>query len=148
MRWLNKILSLYHKYDEVIRYLFIGVLSTIVNLVTKFLLLFIWLDAKVELELQLAIIVSWIVAVIFAYVTNRKIVFRSKNNNLFKEVRDFFLSRVVTLVLEMFLMWFFVNLLKLNTDMWVMIITVIVQFLVIVGNYIFSKLFVFKKEVM
>ena len=148
MRWLNKILSLYYKYDEVIRYLFIGVLSTIVNLVTKFLLLFIWLDAKVELELQLAIIISWIVAVIFAYVTNRKIVFRSKNNNLFKEVRDFFLSRVATLVLEMFLMWFFVNLLKLNTDIWVMIITVIVQFLVIVGNYIFSKLFVFKKEVM
>jgi len=144
---LSKILDLYYKYDEIVRYLFIGVLSTIVNLVTKFLLLFLWLDAKNELELQVAVIISWIVAVIFAYVTNRKIVFRSKNNNLFKEVKDFLISRIATLLLEMFLMWFFINLLKLNSDIWVMIVTIFVQGLVIIGNYIFSKLFVFKKEV-
>lgn len=144
---MSKILDLYHKYDEIVRYLFIGVLSTIVNLVTKFLLLFLWLDAKNELELQVAVIISWIVAVIFAYVTNRKIVFRSKNNNLFKEVKDFLISRIATLLLEMFLMWFFINLLKLNSDIWVMVVTIFVQGLVIIGNYIFSKLFVFKKEV-
>ena len=144
---VNKILELYNKYDEIVRYLFIGVLSTIVNLVTKFLLLFLWLDAKNELELQIAVIISWVVAVIFAYVTNRKIVFKSKNSNLIKEAKDFFLSRIITLLLEMFLMWFFINFLKLNSDIWVMFITVFVQCLVIVGNYIFSKLFVFKKEV-
>ena len=144
---MSKIFDLYHKYDEIVRYLFIGVLSTIVNLVTKFLLLFLWLDAKNELELQVAVIISWMVAVIFAYVTNRKIVFRSKNNNLFKEVKDFLISRIATLLLEMFLMWFFINLLKLNSDIWVMVVTIFVQGLVIIGNYIFSKLFVFKKEV-
>lgn len=144
---LNKILKLYKKYDEIIRYLFIGVLSTIVNLVVKFLLLFLVLDAKNELELQIAVIISWVVAVVFAYITNRKIVFKSKNNNLFKEAKNFFLARVGTLALEMILMWLFINLLGLNSDLWVFVITCFVQFLVIVANYIFSKLFVFKKEV-
>lgn len=144
---LNKILKLYKKYDEIIRYLFIGVLSTVVNLVVKFLLLFLVLDATNEIELQVAVIISWIVAVIFAYITNRKIVFKSKNSNLLKEAKNFFLARVGTLLLEMVLMWLFINLLGLSSDLWVFVITCFVQFLVIVANYIFSKLFVFKKEV-
>jgi len=144
---LNKVLKIYKKYDEIIRYLFIGVLSTIVNLVVKFLLLFLVLDATNEIELQIAVIISWVVAVIFAYITNRKIVFKSKNSNLLKEAKNFFLARVGTLILEMVLMWLFINLIGLNSDLWVFVITCFVQFLVIVANYIFSKLFVFKKEV-
>ena len=58
----------------------------------------------------------------------------------------FFSSRVMTLLLDAIIMWFFVTLLKLNSDMQVIIITLISQVLVIIGNYILSKLFVFKKN--
>lgn len=141
----NKIIDLYKKYEEVIRYLIFGVLTTLVNLIVKYLLLFTLLDAKNVLELQIAVIISWIVAVIFAYVTNRKFVFMSKNKKIFKELVNFLSSRVVTLLMEMIFMWFFVSLLKLNSNDYVVFFSIISQFLVIIGNYIFSKLFVFKK---
>lgn len=141
---VNKCIDLYKKYEEVIRYLIVGILTTIVNLIVKYLLLFTILDAKNAIELQIAVIISWIVAVIFAYITNRKFVFQSKNSNLLKEFTSFILARITTLFLEMFIMWFFVTLLKLNSSNWVIIITIISQILVIIANYIFSKLFVFK----
>lgn len=142
----NKIIELYKEYEEVIRYLIFGVLTTLVNLTVKYLLLFTLLDAKNALELQIAVIISWIVAVIFAYVTNRKYVFKSKNSNYLKEISSFVIARIVTLILEMFIMWFFITLLKLNNDIWVIFITIISQMLVIIANYIFSKLFVFKSK--
>ena len=43
-------------------------------------------------------------------------------------------------------MWFFVTLLKLNSDLYVVIFTLVAQVSVIIGNYIFSKLFVFRKD--
>ena len=142
----NKIIELYKEYEEVIRYLIFGVLTTLINLTVKYLLLFTLLDAKNALELQIAVIISWIVAVIFAYVTNRKYVFKSKNSNYLKEISSFVIARIVTLILEMFIMWFFITLLKLNNDIWVIFITIISQMLVIIANYIFSKLFVFKSK--
>ena len=58
----------------------------------------------------------------------------------------FVVGRLLTLLIEMFVMWFFVTLLKLNSDLQVVIFTIVAQIFVIVGNYVFSKLFVFKKE--
>ena len=96
--------------------------------------------------MQIAIIISWIVAVIFAYFTNRKFVFESKNQNKLKEFISFVVARIATLLLEMFIMWFFVTLLKLDSDLYVVIFTLVAQVAVIIGNYIFSKLFVFRKD--
>ena len=68
------------------------------------------------------------------------------NPNLFSGMISFFGARVLTLVLEMVIMWFFVTFLKLSSNTWVMIWTIVSQVLVIILNYVFSKLFVFKKR--
>lgn len=137
--------DLYKKYKEIINYLIFGVLTTIVNLVTKYILLFTIFDASNPIQLQSTIIVSWIVAVLFAYFTNRKFVFESTNKNKLKEFISFIIARISTLLLEMIIMWFFVTLLKLNSNLYVIIFTIIAQVAVVIGNYVFSKLFVFKK---
>lgn len=142
---INKILGLYKKYKEIILYLIFGVLTTIVSLGTKYILLFIFLDAKNPIQLQTSIVISWMIAVIFAYVTNRIYVFNSTNKNKIKEFISFIIARISTLLLEMLIMWFFVTLLKLNSDLYVVIFTLISQVAVVVANYIFSKLFIFKK---
>lgn len=141
----KKVLDLYKKYKEIINYLIFGVLTTIVNLVIKYILLFTILNPTNAFELQIAIIISWIAGVLFAYFTNRKFVFESKNENKLKEFISFVVARITTLLLEMFIMWFFVTLLKLNSDLYVVIFTLVAQIGVVIGNYIFSKLFVFKK---
>lgn len=143
---MKKIISIYKKYEEIINYLVVGVLTTIVSLVVKWGLLFTILDAKNAFELQLAVIISWIVAVIFAYVTNRIFVFKSKSKEILKEMASFFGARLITLGMEMLIMWFFVTMLKLNSDIWVLVWTIVSQIFIIVFNYIFSKLFVFRKK--
>lgn len=142
---MDTIKELYLKYKEIINYLIFGVLTTAVSLIVKYILLFTIFSASNAVQLQTAIIISWVAAVLFAYFTNRKFVFESTNKNQFREFFSFVLSRVSTLLLEMFIMWFFVTLLKLNTDLYVIIFTIISQIVIIVGNYILSKLFVFKK---
>ena len=142
---MKKILEIYKKHEEIINYLIVGVLTTIVSLVVKWGLLFTILDAKNAIELQTSIIISWFAAVTFAYITNRVFVFKSKSKNI-KEIISFFSSRVLTLLLDMGIMWFFITFLKLNSRVWVIIWTMIVQVLVTVLNYIFSKLLVFKKK--
>lgn len=138
--------ELYKKYKEIINYMIFGGLTTVVNLTVKYLLLFTIFDASNGFELQTTIVISWIAAVLFAYFTNRKYVFESTNSNKLKEFISFVVARLATLLIEMFVMWFFVTLLKLNSDLYVIIFTLVAQILVITGNYVFSKLFVFKKE--
>lgn len=142
---LKNILALYEKYKQIINYLIFGGLTTVVSLATKYLLLFTIFDATNSIQLQTSIIISWIAAVLFAYFANRKFVFESTNKNKFKEFISFIVSRLSTLLLEMLIMWFFVTLLKLNSDLYVIIFTMLAQIAVVIANYIFSKLFVFKK---
>lgn len=138
--------NIYYKNPEIWNYLIVGVLTTIVSLAIKWGLLFTVLDAKNGFQVQVAVVVSWIGAVIFAYITNRIFVFKSKSKNYLKEISSFVLGRITTLLMEMLIMWFFVTLLKLNSDTWVLVFTLICQVLVTIFNYILSKLFVFKKE--
>lgn len=141
-----KLKNLYIKYKEVINYLIFGVLATAVNLGVKYLLIFTIFNASNPFELQAAVIISWISAVIFAYFTNRIYVFESKNEKKLKEFINFIIARLATLFLEMFIIWFFITFLKFDSDIQVIIFTLVAQALVIIGNYIFSKLFVFKKD--
>lgn len=139
---MDKLINIYKKNKEVINYLIFGVLTTAINLLTYFLLTTIWLDVTKIIELQIANIISWVVAVIFAYVTNRKYVFDSKNNNKLKEISSFFIARLLTLILDMIIMYLGINILLLNDKF----IKIISQILIIVSNYILSKLFIFKKS--
>ncbi len=138
--------GIYYKNPEVWNYIIVGGLTTLVSLGVKWALLFTILDAENPTQLQISVILSWIAAVSFAYITNRIFVFKSKSKKYLKEITSFFGSRLLTLGMEMVIMWFFITLLKLNTDTQVLIITIITQVLIMIGNYFFSKLFVFKKK--
>lgn len=143
---MDKIKELYLKYKEIINYLIFGVLTTIVSLATKYLLLFTILDASNAVQLQIAVIASWITACLFAYITNRIWVFESKTKNIIKEMIKFFGARLATLGMEMLIMFVFVTVLGLNSDIWVIVWTLVSQVLIIIGNYILSKLIVFKNK--
>lgn len=134
--------KLYTKYKEIINYLIFGVLTTAVSLLTYYLLVFTILNPNNPIELQIANIISWITCVTFAYITNRIYVFNSKNKNLIKEALKFYSSRLTTLFLDMTIMFIFVTKLNFNDK----IIKIIVQILIIILNYILSKLLVFKNN--
>ena len=147
--FLNKIklkflADIYRNHLEGMRYLVFGALATVINLAVKFLLLFTILDASNEIELQTAVIISWIVACAFAYFTNRVLVFNSKSEKIVKEAISFVTARLVTLGMEMVIMFFFVTFLGLDSNLWVAVWSIFAQVVVILSNYVFSKLLIFK----
>lgn len=127
---------------EIIAYLIVGILTTIVSLATYYLVTATFLDPNNGIELQIANIISWIVGVTFAYFTNRKYVFQSKDPNKLKEATKFVIGRLVTLGLDMLTMFIMVTALGINDK----ISKLVSQVIVIVGNYVISKLVVFKKK--
>ena len=128
-------------YGEIIRYLVIGGMTTVISLLIYYVLTATILDANKPLELQIANIIQWIGAVTFAYFTNKYYVFKDKSKNK-RGVIKFYSSRVFTLLIEMLLMYIFVTRLSFNDK----IMKIIVQVVVIIGNYVLSKFFVFKKN--
>ncbi len=139
---MNKVLSLYKKHREIINYVIVGGLTTAVSMVLFYGGIWTFLDAQNPLELQLANVLSWIGAVLFAYVANRIFVFQSKSSNILKEFISFVGSRVLTLLLDMGTMFLLVTVLSFNEN----ISKIIAMVLVTVGNYVISKIFVFKKR--
>ena len=138
---IKTIKELFNKYREIIMYLIFGVLTTVVSLAVYYILVYTILNPNNPFELQVANIISWIAGVAFAYFTNRSMVFQSKNKNKLKEAGSFVLARVVTLIMDMLIMFVGVTLLHGNDKL----LKLISQVIVIVSNYVFSKLFVFKK---
>lgn len=136
----NTIARYYKKHREVILYLMFGVLTTLVSLAVYFICTTLFLDVEDVVELQLANIISWLVSVLFAYVTNRKYVFKS-HGKVGQEMAKFYLSRVGTLGMDMFLMYLLVTMGGIQDG----IAKVFVQVFVIVANYILGKLLVFKE---
>ena len=139
---MNKIKELYLKYKEIINYLIFGVLTTIVSLVTYYICVYTILAPDNAVQLQIANVISWIISVAFAYITNRKFVFESKEKNKIKEASKFVTSRIATLLMDMAIMYVGVTVLRFNDK----IMKLISQVVVIVMNYILSKILVFKKE--
>ena len=139
---MNKIKDLFNKYHEIIMYVFIGGLTTLVSLASYYLLTFTIFDANNPLQLQIANIISWILCVSFAFIANRKYVFRSNNSNIGKECFDFFLARVSTLVIDMMAMGLMVSILNINDSL----AKIIVQFIILILNYLFSKFLVFQNK--
>lgn len=135
--------GIYHKNEEIWNYLIVGFLTTLVSLIIYYGLVILVLNPENPIELQAANIISWIVSVMFAYVTNRKFVFKSKEKNKVKESMKFIGSRIITLVMDMLIMFIGVTVLNQNDK----VTKIVSQILVIVGNYIISKLYVFKKNI-
>ncbi|MBR5597786.1 MAG: GtrA family protein [Lachnospiraceae bacterium] len=137
MEFIGKI---YRKYKEAIDYLFWGGVAFVLSMV-----LFYLFANVMSLYEQIANIISWIICVIFTYLTNRTFVFQSKVKglkNIFKEFKDFVMARLLTLVMENAILFIMIDLLSINN----MISKLVGQFVVIVSNYFLSKLWIFKKE--
>ena len=128
------------KYSEIIRYLMVGILTTIVSLGVYYGCVLTIFDPNNALQLQLANIFSWIAAVTFAYFMSHYFVFQSHEKNLIHEAATFYSARLLTLFIDMALMFVLVTLCNTNDK----IAKLIVQVIITIANYIFSKLFVFK----
>ena len=136
---MSKLKILYLKYKEVINYLFFGGCTFLVSIITFYIF-----NKILLLNEHVANVISWILAVSFAYITNKLCVFYSKTNNnkeLLKEIGSFISARILTLVIEEIILFIGINMLKLDA----MFIKILAQIIVIASNYILSKLFIFKK---
>lgn len=137
---MTEIKNLLIKYKEQILYLFFGGCTTVVNIVV-----FALCSDILHMELLVSNFMAWVLAVFFAYITNKIWVFESKTETLYelvKEIGSFVFARVVTLLIDMLIMYVGVEILFINK----MIIKVLANIVVIVANYVFSKLFIFKKK--
>ena len=132
--------SLYHKYEEGINYLFWGGVAFVLGMV-----LFYIFANMMMIEEQIANVITWIICVIFTYLTNRTFVFKSRTVGIkavIKEFTEFTTARLATLVLENVVLFICIDLLLWHN----MIAKLIGQFLVIVSNYVLSKLWIFKNR--
>ncbi len=142
---IGKVKALCVKYREILVYLIVGGLTTLVSWTAKFLWNYLFYAGTAypsSTQNFILSVVDWVAGVAFAYPANRRWVFRSKNPQILKEASGFVLSRLSTLLLNILMMQLLVNILHIN----VYVSTVFTAILVIVGNYVFSKLFVFKKK--
>lgn len=123
---------------HIITYLAFGIITTLVSWGS------FWIMRKYipMLNENIANIISIILAVIVAYVTNRKYVFSSTEKNIVKEFVAFCSGRVVTMIFETITFWLFATILGINE----MLVKVGVSIIVVILNYIISKIFVFKSR--
>ena len=141
---MEKIKSLCVKYRELIVYVIVGGLTTLVSWAAKFAWNFIFYGGTAyPTELQAVILstVEWVAGVAFAYPTNRRFVFQSKDPEIFKECLKFVLSGVssylLSVGLNVLLTWLGVN---------VYVTTIVAAVAVVIANYVISKLLVFRKK--
>jgi putative flippase GtrA len=136
--------ELYNKYKEIVNYVIVGGLTTVVSLAVYYALVLTVLDPDNPVQLQIANVISWIAAVTFAYFTNRRFVFESKTKGeeQTKEVISFYSARLGTLLMDMGIMFVGKTVLHINDK----IVKLFVQVVVMVANYVISKLLVFKKS--
>ena len=139
---IKKVKELWVKYEEIIAYLIVGVLTTIVSWAACFVAE-LFLDASVGWQNGVINTIGWVAGVCFGYVTNRKYVFKSTNPDILKEITQFAGARVSTWILDIVIMYVTVNMIHMNY--WIAKIF-ISSVLVMIANYVFSKLFVFKKK--
>lgn len=135
---LNIFEPFYKKHKEVLLYLFFGGLTFIVSIAS-----YAFFNITMGINELIANIISWILAVAFAFATNRIWVFAAPTNtfaDFMKQMIAFFGGRVVTLVMEEIILLVFITILDFAS----MPVKVVAQVVVIASNYIISKFFVFK----
>lgn len=133
--------GLYFGYKEVINYLVFGVLAMIVNFVSYYIF-----AKMLNLDEVIGSGLSWFCSVLFAYITNKLFVFESKTQTLqafFIEMISFFLARIVSGALcDVGTFALMVKVFHIN-DIFSKVVT---QVMVVVVNYLFSKLIIFRKK--
>lgn len=146
--------ELWSKYKEIILYIIFGVLTTAVNI-----LAFACFNNILGEDLYLiSNVIAWVIAVVFAYVVNKLWVFESKSWNVqivMKEATGFLLARLFSLAVEEAGMWSLIDLMgfdRYSLDLFSieiggkMLVKIFLAIIVVILNYIFSKLFIFKKK--
>ena len=125
---------------ELVSYLFVGVATTVVNYVVYYIA-----TRLLSMGVMPGTWTAWVVAVAFGYVANKAFVFHTHCDSvlsLLREAGSFFAMRLVSLGMETVLMYLTVTVLGLND----LVMKLIVNIVVITLNYVFSKLFIFKKK--
>ena len=130
-------MNLYQKNKEIINYLVVGVFGTVISIASFAILM------NIGVETVLSNVISWIITVIVMYVMNRYFVFMKHAKDfaaILREIISFVSARIFTLLLETLIVWLGIDVMHLNA----IIIKTFAQILVIVLNYVFSKLFIFR----
>ena len=120
---------------ELVLYVVFGTFTFLVNIVTYFLF-----QSVMGINYLVSNVLAWFFSVLFAYITNRTWVFESKSPKILKEMSLFFGGRIFSGVVDTVLMYLFIDVLVLGNTF----SKIVVQIIVIVLNYVFSKLIVFK----
>lgn len=132
--------EIYMKYKSIILYVFFGGCTTLVNFAT-----YVLCTRLLSFGTVVSTVIAWILAVTFAYVTNRSLVFESQASGLKKyiiEIVSFFSCRLLTGILDFVIMYVCVDRMHFND----LIMKILSNILVIVLNYVASKLLIFKKK--
>ena len=132
------IINKYKKYKEIINYIIFGGLTTLVNIIVYFIF------AKIfNIDELFSNVVAWILSVLFAYITNKLFVFESKTRNIksiIGEILSFFGCRLLSGGIDIGLFALMIKVLSINDG----ISKIVTQILIIIINYVFSKLIVFR----
>ena len=137
---VEKLRSLIKKYWDVLSYLFFGVLTTVVNY-----LIYLPVYNFCGLSAALSNMIAWVGAVIFAFLTNKPFVFQSHDwsaKTVVPELTKFVSCRIASGVLETVILFLAVDCMNWNGNIW----KLVTQVLVIIINYVGSKLLVFRKK--
>lgn len=141
---IEKIKELWKKYEEIIVYLIVGGITTVISWAAMFLVNYLAFGNPLHPTATQNLVLStvnWTAGVAAAYPMNRVFVFKSKDPNILKECTKFVGSRISTYVLEIVVRQVFG---LLGVDVY--ITTIVAAILVIIGNYVLSKLLVFRKK--
>lgn len=142
----SKLKELYEKYKEMILYLVFGVLTTALNYVVYFIFV-----VPLGVHYEISNCIAWVAGVIFAYFTNRSVVFNSQAKGIKKkliEAGEFVAARLFSLVAEMLILWLLIDIIPLCPDEnWNNLIAKFIgAVIVVILNYIASKFVIFKKK--
>lgn len=133
---MEKLKNIYLKHRQLIKYLINGGFTTLVNFVV-----YIVLTDFYTIHELVANTVAWIVAVVFAFVTNKILVFHDKHNSIVKQFLMFASLRLLSYIVEELSLYLFVIRLEFND----ILVKIVVAVFVVITNYIFSKFLIFKK---
>lgn len=133
----NFIIDFYNKHEEVIAYVIVGGLTTVVSLSSYIVF------AKVfHINYFSSTVISWVIAVIFAYFADKYLVFKNQSKNITKEMLLFLQYRLISLAMDITIMYLLVSIFHIND----IVARLVIQVIVITSNYFFSKLFIFNDK--
>jgi len=136
MQIYQKLVSLYKKHSEIVSYVFFGGLTTLTNIVSYWVLVRLFGTDEI-----LATVFAWLISVVFAYITNRIFVFKSRKSGFVAVLSLFTACRLFSGFVDIGIMYIFVK----QMHLYDMLIKILSNIIVIVLNYVLSKVLIFKR---